>query len=220
MKTDNTQYIKALRFNWLTKYYDAIVSFTTREKTFKKKLIKYANLEDNDQVLDIGSGTGTLAILIKIANPNISVSGIDGDPEIIKIAENKSLKNKLKISFKQGLSFDMPFKDMQFDHCFSSLFFHHLTTKNKQKTFNEAYRVLKKGGQLNIADWGKPSNKLMRVLFFIVQLLDGFKTTKGNVDGVLPKLMEQAGFVEINIQDEISTMLGTMTIYSAVRPLN
>ena len=220
MESNKEHYIKALRFNWLTKYYDAIVSFTTREKTFKKRLIKYTDLKHNDEVLDIGSGTGTLAILIKESSPEANVTGLDGDPEIIKIAENKSKKNKLKISFKQGLSFDMPFKDKQFDQCFSSLFFHHLTTSNKQKTFNQAYRVLKKGGQLHIADWGKPSNKLMRILFFIVQLLDGFKTTKGNVDGILPELMKQAGFVEINIQDEISTMLGTMTIYSAVKPLN
>jgi ubiquinone/menaquinone biosynthesis C-methylase UbiE len=216
----NEQYIKALRFNWLTKYYDAIVSFTTRETTFKMKLIESANLKNQNTALDIGSGTGTLAILIKKSNPDIEVTGLDGDPEIIKIANKKAIKNKLKISFKRGLSYDLPFKDSQYDHCFSSLFFHHLTTINKQKTFNETYRILKKGGQLHIADWGKPTNWIMRTLFYIVQLLDGFKTTKGNVDGILPVLMQQAGFVKVNVEDEISTLLGTMTIYSAIKPLN
>ena len=81
-------------------------------------------------------------------------------------------------------------------------------------------KVLKNGGQLNIADWGKPSNKLMRILFFIVQLLDGFKTTKLNVDGLLPDLMKQAGFVHVNIIAEFSTMLGTMTIYSGQKPIS
>ena len=218
MKTNNTHYIKALRFNWLTKYYDAVVSLTTREKIFKKRLIEYANLKNNNRILDIGSGTGTLAILIKESNPNTNVTGLDGDSEIIKIAEKKSTKKKLDISFKQGLSYDLPFQDRQFDHCFSSLFFHHLTTSNKQKTFNESYRVLKNGGQLHIADWGKPTNWLMRILFFIVQLLDGFQTTKGNVDGILPDLMKKAGFVKVNIKEEISTMLGTMTIYRAIKP--
>lgn len=220
MNKEKTHYIKALKFNWLTKYYDAIVSLTTREKTFKNNLIQNAKLEQGNEVLDIGSGTGTLAILIKNSNPNSNVTGLDGDLEIIKIAEEKTKKNKLEISFKHGLSYDLPFQDMKFDQCFSSLFFHHLTTSNKQKTFNEVYRVLKNGGQLHIADWGKPSNRLMRFLFFIVQLLDGFQTTKGNVDGILPELMKQAGFVKVKIQDEISTMLGTMTIYRAVKPIN
>ena len=69
MKAEKTNYIKALRFNWLTKYYDTVVSLTTREKTFKNKLVASANLVDNDRVLDIGSGTGTLVILIKKSNP-------------------------------------------------------------------------------------------------------------------------------------------------------
>ena len=218
MKANNTHYIKALRFNWLTKYYDVVVSLTTREKTFKKRLIEYAHLKNNNRILDIGSGTGTLAILIKGSNPNTNVTGLDGDSGIIKIAKNKSKKKKLEILFKQGLSYDLPFQDRQFDHCFSSLFFHHLTTSNKQKTFNESYRVLKKGGQLHIADWGKPTNWIMRILFYIVQFLDGFKTTKGNVNGILPDLMKKAGFIDVNIKEEISTMLGTMTIYRAIKP--
>jgi len=214
MSGEKKNYIKALRFNWLTKYYDVVVSLTTREKTFKNKLVESARLQENDTVLDIGSGTGTLAILIKKSEPETSVTGLDGDIEIIKLAEKKANKESLQISFNEGMSYDLPFNDLEFDHCFSSLFFHHLTTENKQKTFDEAYRVLKKEGQLHIADWGKPVNKLMRVLFYIVQLLDGFKTTKLNIDGLLPDLMKRSGFVQVKIVAEYSTMLGTMTIYS------
>ncbi len=214
MNGEKINYIKALRFNWLTKYYDVVVSLTTREKTFKNKLVESARLQENDTVLDIGSGTGTLAILIKKSEPETCVTGLDGDIEIIKLAEKKANKESLQISFNEGMSYDLPFNDLEFDHCFSSLFFHHLTTENKQKTFDEAYRVLKKEGQLHIADWGKPTNKLMRVLFYIVQLLDGFKTTKLNIDGLLPDLMKRSGFVQVKIVAEYSTMLGTMTIYS------
>ena len=77
MTAEKTNYIKALRFNWLTKYYDTVVSLTTREKTFKTKLVESANLVDKDKVLDIGSGTGTLAILIKKSKPMTDVTGID-----------------------------------------------------------------------------------------------------------------------------------------------
>ena len=75
--------------------------------------------------------------------------------------------------------------------------------------------VLKNDGKLHVADWGKPSNFLMRLLFFPIQVLDGFKTTSSNVQGILPLLMEQSGFIEVKIEKEIPTMFGTMTLYSA-----
>lgn len=215
MNKKNSEYLKALRFNWLTRHYDTIVSLTTREAFFKKKLIEQSNLMNGDEVLDVGSGTGTLAIMLKKGNPNIMVTGIDGDPEIILLAQKKANDRNIHISFKQGLSFDLPILNCSFTSCFSSLFFHHLSDENKLKTFNEIFRVLKKGGQLHVADWGKPTNNFMRLLFYPIQFLDGFVTTSSNIKGILPKLMEESGFEEIKIEREISTMFGTMALYSA-----
>ncbi|WP_179952319.1 class I SAM-dependent methyltransferase [Marinicella rhabdoformis] len=220
MNTKNTEYLKALRFNWLTKHYDTIVSLTTREALFKKKLIEQSDLIDGDEVLDVGSGTGTLAIMLKQSNPNLMVTGVDGDAKIISLAQKKTNDKNIQISFKQGLSFDLPFSKSAFNSCFSSLFFHHLTDENKLKTFNEIFRVLKNGGQLHVADWGKPKNIFMRLLFYPIQFLDGFETTSSNIKGILPKLMEDSGFIEIKIEQEISTMFGTMTLYSAEKPIS
>ena len=97
----------------------------------------------------------------------------------------------------------------------SSLVFHHLTKKQKDNAFKEIYRVLKPGGELHIADWGKASNKLMRALFYLVQLLDGFKTTTDNVRGLLPNYIRNAGFVEIKEHRHYNTMFGTLSLYSA-----
>ena len=215
METKDKDYIKALRFNWLTKYYDRIVSLTPRETFFKKELIEQSALSDGDIVLDIGSGTGTLAILIKKDNPETQVFGVDGDENILSIARKKAKDKEVQITFKRGLSFDLPFSENHFDCCFSSLFFHHLSDENKLKSIQEIHRVLKNDGKLHVADWGKPSNFLMRLLFFPIQVLDGFKTTSSNVQGILPLLMEQSGFIEVKIEKEIPTMFGTMTLYSA-----
>jgi len=218
MGTNNEQYIPALRFNWLTHLYDPVIAVTTREKTFKKKLIKQADIQKGYEVIDIGSGTGTLALWIKQSEPEAQVIGLDGDPMILSIAQRKSQDQGLSITFEQVLSYDMPYSNNRFDRCLSSLFFHHLTLENKEKTFREMYRILKHGGEIHIADWGKPSNVLMRFLFYQIQLLDGFKTTTDNIKGVLPKLMKTVGFQNVSVVEEVPTIFGTMTLYSATKP--
>ncbi len=211
----DSEYIPALRYRWLTNLYDPIIAITTREKKFKKHLVEMADIKPNDAVLDIGCGTGTLAIGIKKTVSGANVVGIDGDPEILEIARRKAHKEKVKIDFDQGLSFELPYENGQFDRCLSSLFFHHLTLNNKLRTFREIHRVLKVGGECHLADWGKPANLFMRLMYYQIQVLDGFKTTRDNVEGQLPALMQSSGFSNILIEEELATMFGTMTLYSA-----
>ena len=218
MSSKNETYIPALRFNWLTRFYDPVIALTTREKTFKKSLIKQADIQPGHEVIDIGSGTGTLAIWAKQQTPEAQVTGLDGDPEILSIARRKSLQHGLIINFEQGLSYDVPYQDNRFDRCLSSLFFHHLTLENKQKTLQEIFRVLKQGGEIHIADWGKPTNALMSILFYQIQIFDGLATTTSNKKGVIPGLLKTAGFEDISVVEEFSTMFGTMTLYRANKP--
>ena len=81
--------------------------------------------------------------------------------------------------------------------------------------FSEAYRVLSIDGVLYIADWGKPSNLIMRFTFYIVQFLDGFKNTRANVEGRLPELIRGAGFSHVEVSESIDTVLGTISIICA-----
>ena len=210
-------YVPALRYRWLTKFYDPIIAVTTREKTFKNKLIEIVDIGPGDKVLDIGCGTGTLAIRTKMVEPDANITGIDGDPEVLELAKRKARDENLEIGFDQGLSFSLPYQDDHFDRCLSSLFFHHLTIENKLITFREIYRVLKTGGQCHIADWGKPANPLMRLLFYQIQLLDGFTTTRDNVEGRIPSLMQAAHFSDVREVAQFSTMFGTMTLYNACK---
>jgi len=209
------KYIPALRYSWLTKLYDPIVALTTRERTFKEQLITQADLADNQKVLDVGCGTGTLACWIKLRYPKAHVLGLDGDKDILLIAEHKAHKTNIQIQFDLGLSYELPYPDNTIDRVVSSLFFHHLTLVQKEKTLSEVLRVLKPHGQLHIADWGRPSNLLMKILFYQIQLLDGFETTRENVRGMLPKLIQDCGFTAIAQHNEYKTIFGTLSLFSA-----
>lgn len=210
-------YVPALRFSWLTAIYDPVVRWTTRESVVKKTLVDQAKLTTGMSVLDLASGTGTLAIIIKRKFPDVDVVGVDGDPRILQIANAKSESANVKIEFDQGLATQLPYADSSYDRVFSTLFFHHLGNSDKARAFAEIFRVLKPGGQLHVADWGKPTNFLMRLLFYPIQWLDGFANTKDNVEGQLPNIIQHSGFNDVQIDKQFSTVFGTLTLYRALK---
>jgi ubiquinone/menaquinone biosynthesis C-methylase UbiE len=208
-------YVPALGFSWLTSIYDPVVQLTTRDMFVKKSLIEQSEFEDGMRVLDLASGTGTLSIMIKQATPSVDVIGVDGDPKIIEIAKSKSRDANVRVEFDQAMAIKLPYADASFDRVLSTLFFHHMVLDAKSIALSEVHRVLKPGGQLHIADWGKPTGIVMRLLFYPIQWLDGFVTTQDNVEGRLPELMETAGFEEVGTQKSINTVFGTLALYRA-----
>ena len=213
-----SSFVPALRFAWLTPYYDLVVRATTRENSFKRALIAQAHIGAGHEVLDLASGTGTLAIWIKQNQPLANVTGVDGDPSILAIAFRKAQTANAAVQFDYGLSYHLPYPAARFDRVLSSLFFHHLTWEDKQHTAQELFRVLKPGAELHVADWGRPTNFLMRGMFLFIQLLDGFKNTQDNVSGRLIELFEHAGFAEVSSRQTFSTIFGTLTLYRAIKP--
>mgnify|MGYP003461090231 FL=1 len=212
------RYVPALRHAWLTPFYDVIVRFTTRERRFKHALIDQAGLEPDFRVLDLATGSGTLALWMKQCQPTLDLSAVDGDPTILAIARRKAAKANAEIQWLKALSTELPFPALHFDRVVSSLFFHHLTWDAKLRTAREVFRVTKAGGELHVADWGRPQGPLMRGLFVGIQLFDGFENTRDNVAGRLVPLFEQAGFVEVTTTQAFNTMFGTLALYRATKP--
>jgi ubiquinone/menaquinone biosynthesis C-methylase UbiE len=218
LQNPENSYVPALSYNWLTPFYDLVIRWTMPELRMKQELIRLANIKDGQRVLDLGCGTATLTLLIKQTHPDASIVGIDGDAKILAIARRKTKQQGLGVTFDQGMAFSLPYNDASYERIVSSLVFHHMTTDNKQKALNEAHRVLRPGGQLHIADFGKPQNVLMRVASFPWQLFDGLKTTTDNVQGLFPSQIRAAGFVEVNEASRYMTLFGTLSLYSARKP--
>jgi SAM-dependent methyltransferase len=215
---DTSKYVPALGWHWLTRYYDAVVGATTRERTFKRALIEQASIANVRRVLDLACGTGTLSIWIKERYPYAEVVAVDGDPVILSLARRKAANAGFSVQFDEAMSSALPYPDDHFDRVVSSLFFHHLSWADKERTAREIYRVLVPSGQLHVADWGRSTNALMRALFVFIQLLDGIENTQPNVTGKLPTLFRAAGFINVRQTGTFSTALGTMALYAAEKP--
>ena len=126
-----------------------------REGDFREKVLDLARPKAGESILDVGCGTGTLAIAAKRrVGPATSVQGIDASPEMISRAGAKARKAGLDILFRNESIETLSFPDGQFDLVLSTLMLHHLPRKLREQGVREMRRVLKPGGRLLVVDFG------------------------------------------------------------------
>ena len=215
---DRSTYIPALGFASLTRFYDRVLAATMKQEKFKSQLVRQAAPRPGHRVLDLGCGTATLTILLKDECPEATVLGIDADAEVLEIGREKAHERGAQVELRQAMADDLPFESQSFDRVVSSLLLHHLTLSTKRRALSSVYEVLKPGGEIHIADWGRAQNPLMRAAYLGIQLLDGFETTGDNVRGRIPELMRSAGFEDAHETHHEMTVFGTLSLYRGTRP--
>ena len=210
-------YTPALGYRWLTPFYDSAVALLTRESTWRNRLIESVNPKADDRILDVGCGTGTLAVQLKLAAPEALIVGIDPDQVVLSRANERASKHDLDIQWRQGfLGPDSVAVLGSFTKVVSSLVLHQTPLDEKRNILSCMHAVLRDSGALHIADYGIQKTRLMRTLFrCTVQLVDGVDDTQPNADGVLPELMLAAGFTDVRICSVVATVTGSITVFQA-----
>lgn len=104
------------------------------------------------EVLDLGTGTGLLAIEFAKRIPNVDIIGIDLSNLVLKVAQEniQKINIPLRISFRKGNIEQTPFKSDNFNLVISTNTLH--LVKNPINMFNEIQRVLKPKGKFIISD--------------------------------------------------------------------
>jgi len=219
LKDSRSNYIPALKFDWLTNFFDLVIGITMPEKKIKSSIVEEAEIKGEYKVLDFGCGTGTLSIMMHKSHPFADIYGVDVDDKVLRIAKKKVIRSNANVKLINITPQKIDFQNDYFERVISSLVFHHLTDQQKRQSLYELYRILKPGGKILIADWGKPRNIVMRAVFYIIQIFDGFETTTSNVKGKLPDFIKESGFMKVENVKYFNTIFGTLWIYKAIKPI-
>lgn len=141
--------------HWAARY-DLLIWLLTlgREPAFRENLLRLARVNTGESVLDVGCGTGTLAIAAKRhVGTEGRVCGIDASPEMIARARKKADKAGLEIAFDTGVAEALPFHDGEFDVVLNTAMLHHLPKDVRQQCAREMRRVVKPHGRVLAVDF-------------------------------------------------------------------
>lgn len=140
-------------------FFDTVVLHGKLEET-RQKTIDLAQIQPGEQVLDVGCGTGTLALkaYARVGTAG-RVCGIDPAPRQLARARSKAARSGASIDFQIGVIERLPFPDRSFDVVLSTLMMHHLPDDIKRLGLSEIARVLKPGGRLVIVDFAHPERQ-------------------------------------------------------------
>ena len=140
--------------NWFGDWadeYDETIGKVGKHHDLLDLVVESSHVEENDHILDIGCGTGILALKF-LKKSDCQVTGIDGSPEMLAVFEKKINKLGLneKISCRHEELSNMEFEKEAF-HIISSTFtLHHI--KDKYPMIEKLYKMLKSGGRLIIGE--------------------------------------------------------------------
>ena len=215
MHVTRKPYLPAAGKDWLLHFYDPFTKLLDVE-AFHTRLINQAAISPGHRVLEIGCGTGNLAILIKRLNPAAQVVGIDPDPNALARARRKAQRRGSEIQFDQGFSEELPYPDASFDRVFSAFMLHHVRPDAKPVSLREAFRVLKPGASLQLADFNegeRPSGGFHGFLASIFHSRHGSSPHHSVL-----ALLQHAGFVDSKKVADQTVVLGRIVYYEGVRP--
>lgn len=210
-----TRYVPAAGRAAFTRLYDPVMAVTMRERLFRGRLLDQVlrALHEGGTVADVGCGTGTFAIQLASSRPDATVLGIDGDETVLGTAAGKPGADA--VEWKRGLAGELPLPPESADAAVMSLLLHHLDADGKRAALTDAAQVLRPGGTLHIADWGRPHDPVMRAAFGVLQLIDGAPNTRDHAAGRLPAFIAEAGFADVVVHDRLRTTFGSLELLSA-----
>ncbi|MCO1655032.1 class I SAM-dependent methyltransferase [Pseudonocardia humida] len=145
-------YLPGMGKDILIPFYD-VVHRVFRVGRLHAEMVRRAELEPGQRVLDIGCGTGNLLLALGARRPDLDLAGIDPDPKALARATRKARRAGVAVRFDRGFADTLPYPDGSVDRVFSSLMLHHLDPPVKDATLAEVRRVLRPGGALVLADF-------------------------------------------------------------------
>jgi ubiquinone/menaquinone biosynthesis C-methylase UbiE len=181
-----------------------------------RQLVDQAAVRPGQRLLEIGCGTGNLALLVARLHPGAEVTGIDPDPRALARARRKAARRGTPVRWDRGFAQELPYPDAAFDRVLSSLMLHHLDADGRVAALREARRVLRPGGTLHVLDLAgaaAPSRGL------VARLAHRRPHLHGTFEERIPALLAEAGFVDPAEVGRRDHLFGPVAYHLAAAPM-
>lgn len=187
---DESEYIPALRFHWLTRIYDPLIERWLATAPMRAAVVEALDLRPGMRVMELGCGPGRLAVEIKRRHPGVILEAVDADPEMIAMAHRNAVQAGVEITFRETDITRLP-PVGRYDRIYSTLVFHHLRPEGKWSALRWVREALGPDGRFVVADFGRPHGLTQWLVSHLVQPLDGIANTAPHRDGRFERVLHE-----------------------------
>ncbi|WP_326952800.1 class I SAM-dependent methyltransferase [Amycolatopsis sp. NBC_01286] len=215
-------FLPGMRKTWLLPFYDVFTRFAG-VGALHERLADLAGIESGQAVVDVGCGTANLSLAVLASQPGARVSGLDPDGDALRRGMRKARRRGVSLTLVQGYADRIPAEDVSLDHVISSLALHHLDDDGRVAFARDAFRALRPGGRVTIADFGgAPTHghghgRALRHLPRVLRHRGAQNPAVARGNGVVT-LLETAGFGDAGEIAHADHRLGRITFVQATRP--
>lgn len=141
-------FVRARTYDWLTN----VCMFGALSRAYRRAARLVVAAGDPHRVLDIGTGTGAMAIAVKQSVPTAEVHGVDPSERMLDAARLNGVRAGTVVHFRAGWAQNLPFADGEFDAVTFATVLHHIPVAQRGAALSEARRVLRPGGRVVIVE--------------------------------------------------------------------
>lgn len=212
-RVEHRHYIPAMGRDRLLPVYDAFTRLLG-VRSAHGFLADQAAAEPGQDVLEVGCGTGNLALLVAGRQPQARIVGLDPDPKALALAGRKATRRGVALQLDRGFGDALPYPDGSFDRVLSAFMLHHLEPAEKPAMLREIVRVLRPGGRLHLLDMGGSHHPPHG---FLARRTHASPRVQDNLGDRVPELMRQAGLSEARETGVVQIRAGRCAAFQGVR---
>ncbi len=203
--------IQPLGPSWFTGAYDPLTARWPAGNKMRETVIEALQLRSDERLLELGCGSGRLAIQVKHRWPGVHITAVDGNRDIMNVARSRARDAGVDIDFVLGDFTTCPLEGT-YDRVYSTLVMHHLTLEAKREVFARIRGLLADDGRFVVADFSRHRGSGQALLSKLSSLSDPLRGKQPHRDGTFELAMQES-FNTVRSLAQIPSVFGTIEVW-------